>query len=217
MESFVDAVKACQELGAVGVIVRNVASSGGSENDLVVMGASTKDHGVRVPSVFVSRKTGDELDAMLALNPTVFVELFAADDVNSIMAYLAYLAMSVEMLFFSFIFFAVVVGASLRRRAHSPRSRRCCRRAEASQRTALIVAHDSDLLQPLTSATASEEEDPESKRPKEQAFPIVYANNSQTVANSSNGSASGNARREELVNFPVDPKNEEPVFDQQEQ
>jgi len=205
LESFVDAVKACQAKGVVAVVVRNVASSGGGENDLIVMGAAEKDGGVHIPSVFVSRKTGDELDVLLAMNPTVFVELFAADDVNSIMAYIAYLIMSVETLFFAVVFFTIVIVLGSRKRMNRGR---CCRRKETETRAALLV-NDSSLLEPLQpTRVSSVASDPESKPPKDgnaqaiQSYPVVFANG---------------AVNERTVSLRVDPNNEEPLFEQQEQ
>jgi hypothetical protein len=215
LEPFVDTVKACQEKGAVAVVVRNVLSSGGDEGELVLMAAAQKETGVSVPSVFVSRKTGDELDAMLALNPSVFVELFAADDVNSLMAYVAYLMMSMETIFFGVLFMLVLVilGARRNRVNHG---RRCCRRGQDDSytRTALIV-NDESLLEPLqpnssSLSRAAASRDPESKlststtaRPSTlTAYPVVFSNGTQ---------------QEHSVSVPVDPINDEPVFEQQEQ
>ena len=215
LESFVDAVKACQDQGAVAVIVRNVHSTGGGENDLVVMGATQKETGITVPSIFVSRKTGDELDAMLAVNPTVLVELFAADDVNSIMAYLAYLIMSVETLFFITILFSIALFAASKR--NKRRCTRCRRNDELGERQEAILIFENSsrsLLEPLNGSSGENLNDPESKpAPKQdsnssaiQSYPVVYAN--------ANG---GNVRQEQLVNLRVDPKNEDILFEQQEQ
>ena len=216
LESFVDAVKACQQKGVVAVVVRNVASSGGGDNDLIVMGSTQHESSILVPSVFVSRKTGDELDAMLAINPTVFIELFAADDVNSIMAYIAYLVMSVETLFFAVVFLSVVIILGSRRIARRSGRvgccRRCCCRKARDSRVAILV-DDRALLEPLqpnsASLMSSNTADPESKPPKDrvaqavQSYPIVYANGATTVEHS--------------VSLRVDPDNEEPLFEQQEQ
>jgi len=215
MESFVDAVKACQEKGVVAVVVRNVASSSGGENDLIVMGSASGESGVHVPSVFVSRKTGDELDAMLAMNPTVFVQLFAADDINSLMAYLAYLVMSVETMFFFVVFFSIVFIISSRRmiRKNRCRNRRCCcRRNESESSRVALIINDRSLIEPLqpnNTNQLSNAVDPESKPPKERngsqavhAYPIVYANG---------------ISQDHTVHLRVDPDNEEPLFEQQEQ
>jgi len=205
LEQFVDAVLACQEKGVMGVVVRNVASTGGSENDLIVMGSPHKDTGVKIPSVFVSRKTGDELDAMLALEPTVFVELFAADDVNSLMAYVAYLVMSVETLFFGVLFMLIVLVVGTRR-VSSPR--RCCRRScrKSDDRSALIV-NDRALLEPLQPNSIrvpfADSADLESKLRPDRAilsYPVVFANGIQ---------------EQHSVSLPV--SDDEPVFEQQEQ
>jgi len=218
LELFVEAVKACQEKGAVAVVVRNVASSGGGDNDLIVMGSTQREASIKVPSVFVSRKTGDELDAMLAMNPTVFVELFAADDVNSIMAYVAYLVMSVESLFFAVVFFSLFFIMCTRRIARrGGRSGRCsrirCCKKYHDSRTAMLV-NDRSLLEPLqpnsTTQLSSNTSDPESKPPKGrngeavQSYPIVYSNGVASVI-------------EHSVSLRVDPNNEEPLFEQQEQ
>jgi hypothetical protein len=195
--------------------VRNVLSSGGDEGELVVMAAAQKETGVSVPSVFVSRKTGDELDAMLAMNPSVFVELFAADDVNSLMAYVAYLVMSMETLFFGVLFMLVLVVLGARRNRVN-HGRRCCRRGQDDSytRTALII-NDQALLEPLqpnssSLSRAAASTDPESKlststtaRPSTlTAYPVVFSNGAQ---------------QEHSVSVPVDPINDEPVFEQQEQ
>jgi hypothetical protein len=209
LESFVDTVKACQAKGAVAVVVRNVLGSGEGPNDLITMGSAHKDSSVHVSSIFVSSRTGDDLETLFATNPTVFVELFAADDVNSLMAYVAYLVMSVESLFFVLLSLLIMVFVWTRRALHSERRKcRCCR--QRHHRTALIVA-DSDMLQPLQTQLLSDSNrllDPESKPPGERAassvivLPVVYNNGGQV---------------EHSVHINADPTNLEPVFEQQEQ
>jgi len=210
MESFVDAVRACQEKKVRAVVVRNVASSGGSENDLVVMGAESKETGVSIPSVFVSRKTGDELDALLTIHNRVFVELFAADDVDSVMAYLSYLIMSVETLFFAMFLSVVLVFICARRVSRQNKCRRCCS-SNGERRHALLV-NDQSLVEPLRSSTshsAANGNDIENKPRADRSantsislYPVVLVNGAQHQA--------------VAISVPVDP-NDEPVFDQQDQ
>ena len=212
LEPFVDAVRACQSKGAVAVVVRNVESSGDDESDLVVMGAAQQNPGISVSSVFVSRKTGDELDAMLAIEQTIFVELFAADDVNSLMAYIAYLVMSVESLFFALLIMLVVAVFATRRMHRGRRTcrRPCCRPKDGNfGRTALIV-NDRSLLEPLqpnvSRLTSAETSDLESKIRTDRvnlvtlSYPVVFVNGTQ---------------QQHSVSIPVN--NDEPIFEQQEQ
>ena len=225
LEPFLDTVKACQARGAVAVIVRNVASSPGTDSDLVVMGAASQHEasGVTVPSVFVSRKTGDELDAMLALNANVFVELFAADDVNSLMAYLAYMVMSAETLFFAMLFMLVLIVLGTRRRRSS--ARRCCNRnnEESSYSRHALLVNDRALMEPLAANSSQQQQqqallDPEAKiNTVTTSFPVVFhAQHQHSIPNSTMSSNShNNAQR--LVSVPVNAINDEPVFEQQDQ
>jgi hypothetical protein len=223
LEPFVDTVRACQAKGAVAVIVRNVASSGGSIDDLVVMGAPMHEAGtVAIPSIFVSRKTGDELDAMLAMNPNVFVELFAADDVNSLMAYLAYVVMSAESLFFAMLFMLVlvVIGTRKRRSTRGGCWRRCRRNDhETSYSRHALLVNDQALVEPLhhqqqpSTSNGRDLMDPESKLVTiTTSYPVVF--NNPTAASLHNGS---NTQVQRLVSIPVNAVNNEPVFEQQEQ
>jgi len=210
MESFVDSVKACQDRGAVAVVVRNVVSSGGAENDLVVMSSPHQEPDIRVPSVFISRRSGDELDAILATQPIVFVQLFAADDVNYLMAYLAYLVMSVETLFFAMLVFSIAILLWTRRMfRRNGSSRRCCCRRPGYSRVALLVQNRSltEPLQGTSNNAVADGEDIENKlrqggrESSMLVYPVVYSNGDN----------------EHSVHISVDPHNQEPVFEQQEQ
>jgi hypothetical protein len=220
MESFVDAVKACQEKRVKAVIVRDVLASGGGENDLIVMGSSHKDGSITIPSVFVSRKTGDELDALIATNPAVFVELFAADDVNSLMAYVAYLVMSAETLFFLFVLSMVLLVVGTRRmfrsRSSNSTGRRCrlCKGKDDQEHRAALLVNNRGLFEPLhpssstNTSRVTSSEDLEGKLRSDNriqvSYPVVYAQDSTTA----------NHQQQSL---PVHTVNDDPVFDQQEQ
>lgn len=241
LEPFVDAVRACQQKGARAVIVRNVPSSAEGENDVIVMGAlKGQAEDIRIPSVFISKRAGNELDVLLTMNENVFVELFAADDVNSIMAYIAYLMMSLETLLFGLVFLSVFVCLCSRRMARRGlvRSRGNCCRSPRSSAVAMLV-NDRALLEPLnggnsmmtsdrtSSATGVNASiaatDIESKPASmTRVLPVVFADTANQRATAMQTQQQMQQQQQQQqqqqhVSLQVNPDSDEPVFDQQEQ
>lgn len=153
LESFADAVRACQAKGVLAVIVRNANNNDDSENHLIIMGP-TQDRTIHIPSVFVSKKAGEELDAILlksALDPFAAparVELFATDDVTYLLgeisaAFAQLFSFMLFLLMFAMIF--IMVKRS---------TRACCCRNRQSRQTIVV---SSSLLSRVRGALLSQE------------------------------------------------------------
>jgi len=157
--TFVNLVEACMAKGAIAVVVRDTKQSGDGENALVVMGP---DHvsGIKIPSVFVSRSTGEDLEILLGGSTPVVVELFSADDVTLFLA-------SLPQVLFSVLSFAMSLSLCIM----------CCRMRRFyftrrhSADAPLLVINNQGLLEPLNSQPTIAA--PESK-PARPAVPLPY-------------------------------------------
>lgn len=195
MENFVETVQACQLKQAKGVVVRDVQSSGDDKDQLVEMISQDPHPNVVIPSVFVSRATGEQLDILLATNPTVVVELSGEDDMNLYLLYLSYV-LTIRLLAVFLMVGCCMAGIRLKRSM-------CKRRRD---RQALLVSSEESLMQPLnTSQTLAQESEDEESKPvanRNAVLPVVYGDITE--------------QQDTSVPVYVDVK-DEVVFEQQEQ
>lgn len=177
---FADLVRACQAKGVSGVVVKNHG------DELVRMGA-VDGHGITTPSVFISKRAGDELDEHLAAQgEEVVVQLFEADDLGYLYGAL-------------FLIFPVFLLGLLASLAVVGLVRLCAPRADAGW--------NSELAQPLVVVVAAngesldslEQQQPVGVTQEEKLLPVVLP-------------SGGNQKPVSLTLV-----NGEPLFDQQAQ